>query len=155
MFCSACHTSRQVQTHSHATEHTVDTMASTSITSSHGSDTFTEIINSGSNTNIDIEEVTEHFDTLGRVTSKTTKHTKVHRNDSVNTTRDERKIFADTAAVGKIHYTKKDSDITIDKKKKFQLGSISLEIALGIGLVIIILLAIKYRKQIWKLYKLI
>lgn len=121
--CSACKSSKQVQSEHHTIEHTVDSVATQTNTSTHTTIDSIGATIGGTDIVIDVIETTEHFDSLGRVTQKTTKKTNVHRKDSTQAISNQHTIFADTSQVVNIQTSQKDTDTTVKEKKKSSWGS--------------------------------
>lgn len=131
----------------HTIEHQVDTMSVQATASTHSTIDTVSVTTGGKDVVIDITETVEHFDTLGRVTSKQTKQTSIHHKDSVTTRTDSHKIFADTSAVVHIQSTHRDTDTTVKEKRKSSFGSITFEVMLGIALVMVIVIVVFIAKK--------
>lgn len=123
LVCAACKSSKQVQSEHHTIEHTVDTMATQANTSTHTAIDSIGATIGGTDIVVDVIETTEHFDSLGRVTQKTTKKTNIHRKDSTQAITNQHTIVADTSQVIQIQASQKDSDTTVKEKKKSSWGS--------------------------------
>lgn len=148
LVCTACHTRKQVQTQQHIVSHTADTVAVQASESVHTVIDSISTSASGKDIVIDVVETVEHYDTLGRVTEKRTKKTNIHHRDSVSTVTNQHTVTADTSQVVSIQSSRKDSDVTVKEKKKTSWGSVMLEVALGVIIIIVIFFGIKAAKYI-------
>lgn len=145
--CS-CHCRKQIQTEHHAIEHTVDSVSTQSTSSSYTSVDSVSTTIGGKDIVIDVVEVTENYDSLGRVTSKKTKKTNIHHKDSVATVTNQHTIFTDTSAVAQLQVTNKDTDTQDKLNKKTSWGSVVLEVVLGIVIVVVLFFGIKIARHL-------
>lgn len=148
-----CHTSRHVQTHSHATNHSSDSAAVTAVAISHADSSASQHIITVADTDVDIHEVVELFDSAGKVTKRTTRLTKVQHRDSASNVRLSHETYMDSVVYAKIQHSNSSSVVQTDQTKKFKLGSITMELTSLLVLIVILVVVFIAGKKIWNRYR--